>query len=83
MLGLRPHRTELCIFHVGLRLAGQIDALFLDQDWKLVIVDWKRIRDLKYESYHGSLLYPLDHLPDTNYWTYALQLNMYRYILET
>ena len=83
MLGLRPHRTELCIFHVGLRLAGQIDALFLDEDWKLVIVDWKRIRDLKYENTYSSLLYPLDHLPDTNYWTYALQLNMYRYILET
>ena len=83
LLGLTPHRTELCIFHVGLRLAGQIDALFLDRDWKLVIVDWKRIRDLKYENIHGSLHYPLDHLPDTNYWTYALQLNMYRYILET
>ena len=26
--------------------------------------------------------YPLD-LPDCNYWIYALQLNTYRYILET
>ena len=83
LLGLRPYRTELCIYHCGLRLAGQIDALFLDKDSKLVIVDWKRIRELKYENPHGSLLYPLDHLPDTNYWTYALQLNMYRHILET
>ncbi len=83
LLGLRPHRTELCICHCGLRLAGQIDALFLDRDLKLVIVDWKRIRDLKYENPQSSLLYPLDHLPDSNYWTYVLQLNMYRYILET
>ena len=83
LLGLTPHRTELCIFHVGLRLAGQIDALFLDRDWKLVIVDWKRIRHLKYENPHASFLYPLDNFPDTNYWTYALQLNMYRYVLET
>ena len=83
LLGLRPYRTELCIYHCGLRLAGQIDALFLDKDSKLVIVDWKRIRELKYENPHASLLYPLDHLPDTNYWTYALQLNMYRYVLET
>ena len=22
-------------------------------------------------------------MPDTNYWAYALQLNMYRYVLET
>ena len=83
LLGLRPYRTELCIFRCGLRLAGQIDALFLDQESKLVIVDWKRIRELKCENPHASLLYPLDHLPDTNYWTYALQLNMYRYVLET
>ena len=25
---------------------------------------------------------PLDHLPDTNYWHYSLQLNIYRRILE-
>ena len=42
--GMVPRRTELCIFHVGLRVAGQIDALFLDANWKLVIVDWKRVR---------------------------------------
>ena len=70
LLGLKPIRTELCIFHCGLRLAGQIDALFLDQESKLVIVDWKRIRELKYENPHASLLYPLDNLPDTNYWAW-------------
>ena len=26
---------------------------------------------------------PLEHFPDTNYWTYCLQLNTYRYILES
>jgi hypothetical protein len=25
----------------------------------------------------------IEHLPDTNYWHYALQLNLYKYILET
>jgi hypothetical protein len=25
---------------------------------------------------------PIDHLPDTNYWHYSLQLNIYRRILE-
>jgi hypothetical protein len=24
----------------------------------------------------------VDHLPDTNYWHYSLQLNVYRYILQ-
>ena len=80
--GMRPHRTELCIFHCGLRVAGQIDALFLDGDWKLVIVDWKRVRHLRTEGF-DPLRYPLDQLPDCNYWIYSLQLNLYRYILET
>ena len=25
---------------------------------------------------------PLDHLPDTSYWHYCMQLNIYRHILE-
>ena len=77
-----PYRTELCIFHCGLRVAGQIDALFLDATWKLVIVDWKRVRSLRTEGF-DPLSYPLDKLPDSNYWIYALQLNLYRYIVCT
>ena len=80
--GMVPHRTELCIFHCGLRVAGQIDALFLDASWRLVIVDWKRIRFLRTEGFH-PLRYPLDCLPDSNYWIYSIKLNLYRYILET
>ena len=80
--GMVPRRTELCIFHCGLRVAGQIDALFLDANWKLVIVDWKRVRSLRTEGF-DPLRYPLDRLPDSNYWIHALQLNLYRYILET
>ena len=80
--GMVPHRTALCIFHVGLHFAGQIDALFLDANWKLVIVDWKRVRNLRTDGF-DPLRYPLDRLPDSNYWIYSLQLNLYRYILET
>ena len=64
-------------------MGGHIDALFLLRDRNLVIVDWKRIRELRFDNPYGSLLYPLDHVSDSNYWTYALQLNMYRYVLET
>ena len=80
--GMVPHRTELCIFHQGLRVAGQIDALFLDASWRLVIVDWKRVRNLRTEGF-DPLRYPLDRLSDSNDWIYSLQLNLYRYILET
>ena len=72
----------LFISHCGLRVAGQIDALFLDASWRLVIVDWKRVGFLRTEGFH-RLRYPLDYVPDSNYWIYSLQLNLYRYILET
>ena len=80
--GMQPHRTELCVFHCGLRVAGQIDALFLDAEGKFAVVDWKRVRCLQSAGF-DPLRYPLDHLPDTNLWLYSLQLNLYRYILET
>ena len=30
----------------------------------------------------GNGLAPLEHLPDTNYWHYTMQLNVYKWILE-
>lgn len=80
--GMKAHRTELCVFHCGLRVAGQIDALFLDAEGKLAIVDWKRVRNLRTDGF-DPLRYPFDNLPDTNLWLYSLQLNLYRYILES
>ena len=58
--GLTPHRTELCVFHCGLRVAGKIDALFLDADCKLVIVDWKRVRSLRTERPRWQAWSPWD-----------------------
>ena len=34
------------------------------------------------ENPYRTLEEPLENLPDSNYWTYALQLNLYAYILE-
>lgn len=84
---LIPYRTEWCVFHEEYKLAGSIDMIFQldpEDDTNLVIYDWKRspklsIRDNKYQN----MLPPLQHLPDTSYWHYCLQLNIYRHILET
>jgi predicted RecB family nuclease len=37
---------------------------------------------LKTENRFQSGLGPVAHLPDSNYWHYTLQLNVYRYILQ-
>ena len=40
-------------------------------------------RDLKKDNRFQSAITPcIDHLPDTNFWHYSLQLNTYKYILE-
>ena len=44
--GLTIYRTELSLYHRALNVAGQIDALFRDQDGHFVIVDWNRKVDL-------------------------------------
>ena len=51
----------------------------------LAIYDWKRCREITKTNRAGKFAtHPaIEHLPDTNFWHYALQLNVYKYILQT
>ena len=84
---LKPYRTEWMVFHEDLRLAGSIDMVYERQDGSgiLEIYDWKRCKEIKKANGWGkSSINPIiDHLPDTNYWHYCLQLNTYKAILES
>jgi len=80
---LEPYRMEWSVYIEELKLAGQIDAVFRRKsDGAFFIYDWKRVKEIKYENAFQNCLEPISHLPDTNYWHYTLQLNVYRYILE-
>jgi hypothetical protein len=52
-------------------------------DDSYVIYDWKRSKEIKKENSFGTGFGPVSHLPDANYWHYTLQLNVYRWFLET
>ena len=83
-LGLTPWRTEMNLFHCGLRLAGQADLVCKDPEGRLVILDWKRSKEIKQAGFKGAMQKPpLHHLPNCNRQCYNLQLNTYRHILET
>ena len=83
-MGFTPFRTEVCIFHIGLCVAGQLDALFRNHmSNTFALIDWKRCRTVIFDDSFRTLWPPLDHLPECNGSLYALQLNMYRYILES
>jgi hypothetical protein len=85
--GYTPYRTEWYIFDEEHELAGSVDMLYQvnGDPNNLVIYDWKRSCKLSKKKGFGgkTMKAPLDHLPDCSYWHYAMQLNIYRHILET
>lgn len=86
---LKPYRTEWVVYDEYLKIAGSIDMVFENPDGTIQIYDWKRVKQIKYdhETSYGNETYGtlpcISHLPDTNYWHYALQLNTYKKLLET
>ena len=94
---LRPYRTEWTVFHEEAQIAGSIDMVYEVVEPEsatttavgglapLAIYDWKRCREITKTNRAGKFAtHPaIEHLPDTNFWHYALQLNTYKYILQT
>ena len=81
--GLKPFRAEVNLYSTKLQVAGQADLLMRFNNGNVVVIDWKRSKEIKFENNWGHLKYPLQHLPETNYYLYCLQLNMYGTMLET
>ena len=80
----KPYRTEWTIYHEDLKIAGSIDMVYENPDGTLSIYDWKRAKEItKTNGFKKYAITPeIDHLPDTNFWHYSLQLNTYKAILE-
>lgn len=70
-------------------IAGTIDALFKKPSkQEYLIVDWKRSKKLVVDGHpkkygYSYALSELNHLDNSSYYKYALQQNIYKYILET
>ena len=80
---LTPYRTEWRVWDSDLRIAGTVDMVFENPDKTLSVYDWKRCKLIKKDNPWESASVPcIAHLPNSNYWHYALQLNMYKFILE-
>ncbi len=87
---LYPYRTEWRIYLEEYGIAGTLDFLERTPDGTFNIYDWKRSRKLVDRSgkieihsrFHKTALRPISHIDDTSYFHYALQVSIYRYILE-
>lgn len=85
---LVPYRTEWAVYDWEYKLAGTID--FVDyQNGEYIIYDWKRSdkiiangMPIKTNKYGEKGNYPLEHIDNSPYYHYALQLSLYKFILE-
>lgn len=87
-IALNPYRTEWPIYDTDTNLAGTVD--FVDySNGRYSIYDWKRSDKIIFNGmpvmtskYEQKALPPIGHIEDCPYFHYALQLSLYKYILE-
>jgi ATP-dependent exoDNAse (exonuclease V) beta subunit len=81
---LEAYRSEWEVWSEEYKLAGSIDMIYKRKnDGFYEIYDWKRSKEIKKDNSWDNGLGPVNHLPDCNYWHYTLQLNIYKWFLET
>jgi hypothetical protein len=81
---LKPYRTEWTVYHEDVKISGSIDMIYENPDGTLSIYDWKRAKNITRINQFNKFALPAQicHLPDSNFWHYALQLNTYKAIIE-
>ena len=80
-----PYRTEMMIYSSDIKIAGSIDMLYKNNDGTFSIYDWKRCKSIdKSNNFNDyALVECINCLQNVNFWHYTIQLNMYKYILES
>lgn len=79
---------EQLIWSDKYKLAGQADRVEVTKKNKINIIDYKTSKEIKqrgYEKWDGTvekMKFPLQHLDDCNYTHYALQLNVYAFMIK-
>ncbi len=86
---IRPYRQEWPVYDLALNVAGTIDLICQEDDGSFTIYDWKRSSKVVNalgqpitEGFNGKMSLNGINLPDTSFYHYCLQQNLYRYMLE-
>ena len=81
---LEAYRTEWEVYDETLKIAGSIDMVYKNlDDGTYSIYDWKRSKEIKMSNSFEKGFGVMENYPNCNYVHYSLQLNIYKYILET
>lgn len=75
---------EKIVFDERLLIAGTVDLLMRSKkDGRLWILDHKSNSSIDMENRYNSFgKPPISHVPDTNFYHYSLQLNLYEYLMK-
>ena len=76
---------EVIIYSEELKISGTIDLLLFDKkNNQYIIMDWKTSKKIDTKSYKNKrgILPASSNIADTKFNHYALQLSLYRYLLE-
>ena len=86
---IHPYRQEWPVYDTDLNIAGTIDMVCKEMDGEFTIYDWKRsskvvnvLGEPFIEGFNGKRGFNGISLPDTSYYHYCIQQNLYRYMLE-
>lgn len=86
---IQPYRQEWPVFDTDLNIAGTIDLTCKNADGTITIYDWKRSSKVVTpqgqpitEAFAGKTGFNGISLPDTSFYHYCIQQNLYRYMLE-
>ena len=77
--------SEVIVYTKELGIAGTIDILMMNKNTEeYVLIDWKTSKKIDMNSFNGKkgIKKETRKIEDCNYNHYALQLSLYRYILE-
>ena len=79
---LTPYQVEWLIYSESDKLAGTVDFTALNADGTLDVYDWKRSKHIELNNPYEKYSHVVSHIPDTNYWHYTIQVNLYKYMIE-
>jgi len=77
--------SEVIVYSKDLRIAGTVDVLMMNKNSnEYVLIDWKTSKRIDKKSFNRKkgIKKESSNIDDCKYNHYALQLSMYRYILE-
>ena len=73
--------VEKLLFDTQNKIAGQCDLILRDGD-TLIVGDWKTNEKISKEAFNGEVgIYPLQNYPNSDFYKYFIQLNIYLYLI--